>query len=103
MKRERHNLGTESCLSAGNESGNWEGTVGYSNKLTETSGKRKLFNQKNRKKIPLRSFYHHLYIVPSFNSSDIHKITEVNKSASYPRILGITQLKRRSPTKGDYY
>ena len=46
-------------------------------------------------------FIPHVYIAPRFVSCDIRKITEINKSALYPRILGITQLKRISPIEGD--
>ena len=43
MKRKRQNLGTDSCRTANDESGNCERVVVYYNKSTESSCKRKLF------------------------------------------------------------
>ena len=92
MKRKRHNLGTESCRTANDESGNWDGIVVNSTNSTESSCKRNLSYRLEMKKILLRNFYPHLYVATSLNSSDIQKITEVNKSDLYARSLGITQL-----------
>ena len=44
MKRKQRNLGTESCLAASVESGNWGGIVVCSISSTDGSCKRKLFN-----------------------------------------------------------
>ena len=41
MKRKRRNLGTESCLTASHESGNWGGTTVYSINLQTAVAKEK--------------------------------------------------------------
>ena len=78
MKRKRHNLGTESYLTAGDENGNWKRNVVFSIRFTESSCRRKLFHRYKIKKklIPLRRFYPNLYSAPNFNSSYNRKITK---------------------------
>ena len=83
MKRKRHNLGTETCPSASDESGDKEKSLSISLNLQEAIARENcLIKKKQKNLLPSRSFYPHLYIGPNLNSSYIRKITEVT-SPSY--------------------
>ena len=87
MKMKRHNLATESCLTAGDESGNSGGIFVYSIKLTNSSRWIKFTQLPNWNFTPLQHFYP--LIVNSPKVILAPKITKVIETFSYPRILEI--------------
>ena len=90
MREKEPILGTESCLTAGEKSGNQGGIIVFSIIVAKSSFLKELFNRRNLKFIPLQYLYNLLCMAPSFHSPYIWKITEV-KLPSYSRVLEVIQ------------
>ena len=69
MKGKQRKLGTESCLSASDESGNWGGITVYSIQFTKAVVKNIYLIVQTQDSSPYNISIPDLYIAPNFNSS----------------------------------